>query len=139
MTRNLNGQQFGEQLQMFMTPDEIIDRTNKLDSRYYDPYDNRAEGASPRFQWEDPRGGTPSVHGEEPFVRSRSLREEKLAGIEKRPDFEKPFDTMPPVELTHYRRYGSKRPLLSQGHHRLAWAEKKKIPYIAVTHHIGEV
>jgi hypothetical protein len=132
--RAVSKTQMGEQLKMFMTPDELIDTTNKMDSMSYDVYDNRSR-RSPREQWEHPMGGTPTVHGEEPFVRDRSLREEKLAGIEKRPDFQKPYASTPPVELTHYG-WGSKRPLLSQGHHRLAHAEAKGHPFLAVTHHV---
>lgn len=121
----------GHQLKMFMTPDELIDSTNKLDSRFFDPYENRAS-ASPRHQWEAEHS---SRYGRE------SLREEKLEDLDTshREVFEgKPFETMPPVELVHYRS-GSKRPMLSQGHHRLALAEDRRIPFMAVLHHRGEV
>lgn len=115
--------QMGEQLKMFMSPDELIDSTNKMDSSDYNPFMNTAT-ATPREQW----------HG---------VREEKLDDIEHDPHYQHAFDhpsldTMPPVELTHYRT-GSRRPVLSQGHHRLALAEARKVPFIAVLHHRGEV
>jgi hypothetical protein len=117
---------------MFMTPDELIDSTNKMDSRFYDPYENTAS-AHPRAQWEAENS---SRYGRE------SLREEKLEDLDTshHEDFHgKPYETMPPVELVHYRAAGSKRPLLAQGHHRLAKAEDEGYPYLAVIHHRGEV
>lgn len=136
--RSVSTQQFGEQLKMFMTPDELIDTTNKRDSEFYDMYDQKGRG-TPRQQWEHPHSGEASVHGEEPFVRNRSLRQQKLDRLATMDNYrdirEKPYETMPPVELTHYG-WGSRRPQLSQGHHRLAHAEAKKIPYLAVTHHV---
>lgn len=131
MSHRALGRQF-EQLKMFMSPDDLIDSTNKMDSRFYDPYENRAS-AHPRAQWE---GKHSSRYGIE------SLREEKLEDLDTshRADFHgRPFETMPPVELIHYRATGSRRPLLAQGHHRLAKAEDERIPYMAVIHHIGEV
>ncbi len=122
--RAISNQQFGEQLKMFMSPDELIDSTNKMDSADYDVYENRAH-ASPRQQWEP-------------------LRKSKLRDVETDPYYQHEFnhpslDTMPPVELTHYRAYGSRRPLLSDGHHRLAVAEAAGMPFMAVIHHRGEV
>lgn len=128
--RVISKQQFAGQLKMFMTPDELIDSTNKMDSRFYDPYENTAS-ANPRHQWE---GEHSSRYGRE------SLREEKLEDLETShaEDFEgKPYATMPPVELVHYG-VGSHRPLLAQGHHRLALAEDLRYPYLAVIHHRGE-
>jgi hypothetical protein len=133
--RAISKQQFAGQLKMFMSPDELIDTTNKLDSRFYDPYENTAS-AGPREQWE---GQHSSRY---PTAPGMSLREEKLGDFEHpeyEHDFKKPLASMPPVELMHYRAAGSRRPQFNDGHHRLAWAEARKIPYMAVVHQIGEV
>lgn len=122
----------GEQLKMFMTPDELIDQTNKMDSSFYDVLDQKAY-QSPRNQWEHPKGGDPQVTGEEPFVHDRSLRQEKLDRIANDSQFGKTYESMPAVELRTYG-WGSRRPVIVNGHHRLAWAEKNNVPYLAVTH-----
>lgn len=111
--------QFGEQLKMFMSPQELIDTTDKADSRY------SYEGAHPREQWERPGG---SVEGE-----NLSVREEKLAHLD-RGDYKESFDKAPPVALFHGGSSG--RLKLADGHHRLAHAERAGIPFIAVEHYM---
>lgn len=124
--RAVSGQQFGEQLKMFMTPDEVIDSADKLDSALHSRYHGE-DSPHPREQWE-----RPNQHGV-------SLRDYKRAALRsdnsgKKEKFNRSWDTAPPVELAHY---GSRKTLVD-GHHRLAWAEMRKIPYMAVTHHEGD-
>jgi hypothetical protein len=116
----LNKRQFPEQLKMFMSPDEIIDTASKGDSRIVGP------GTTPREQWERPDSSYYS-----------SLREEKLEETEYSASgfHGRPFATMPPVELTHGHPVSPDRPMLTEGHHRLAWTEDRGIPFMAVKHH----
>lgn len=137
--RAISGQQFGEQLKMFMTPDEIIDTVHKNDSRL------SGHMWSPRAQWEHPESGYDYKNS----AADVSLRQEKLGRLEQnehvKKDFNRSWLSAPPVEIFHAPesgRFPSGRKsawqpgkTLTEGHHRLAYAEQKKIPYIAVTHH----
>lgn len=123
--------QFGEQLRLFMTPDELIDQTNKLDSRFF----NARDKVSPRDQWEAPDS---SKYG---FNKGVTLRTEKQTDLRRAAEgfdptyaafHTKPFATMPPVELQY--RTGEEHPTMMQGHHRLAHAEMQGISHIAVSY-----
>lgn len=105
----------GHQLPMFMSPQELIDTTDKADSRYR--IDNPE--ATPREQWELGRG------------YETSLRDEKLSELG---DYAgESFDKAPPVALFHGGSSGRMR--LADGHHRLAHAENTGMQFIAVEHH----
>lgn len=137
MNPNLSGHQF-EQLKMFMTPDELIDTAHKMDSEFFSVGATK-QRKSPREQWEHPSSGEAKVTGQDPFVFPRSLRQQKLDELAETPRYRsafegKPYETMPPVELLRLHR-NQDAPFLREGHHRLALAEAKKIPYLAVTHH----
>jgi hypothetical protein len=109
-----------------MTPDEIIDRANKgdtsLSKRKY----------SPREQWEAPGGADAYGAGWEGV----SLKEKKVADLSHSHKRKFPTDVTQinePVTLSHGR-LGKDRPTLSEGHHRLAFAEHHGIPFIPVEH-----
>lgn len=125
--RAVSGHQMGQQLKMFMTPDEIIDTADKLDSPHHNRYDP-SSSPHPREQWErDNQHGVSLRDYKRGALRSdNSGKKEKFEG--------RSWDTAPPVELAHY----GNRATLVDGHHRLAWAEMRKIPYMAVTHHEGD-
>lgn len=111
--RAVSGAQFGEQLKMFMSPDEIIDRYHKGDS---------AISATPREEWESPGSG---------YEPGTSLKGSKLSALAKpsyQKNFDRPWVTAPPVKV-----FANKH--LGDGHHRLAYAEKNKIPFMAVRHY----
>ena len=118
--------QMGEQLKMFMTPDEVIDYAHKSDSDLFHHMDQE-QTHTPREQWEHPGSG-PGDEG--------PLRDEKLHALDHSPEmraaFGQSWDTAPPLEIK--RTWKHDYPVLSDGHHRLAHAERAKIPYVAVTH-----
>jgi hypothetical protein len=108
-----------------MTPDEIIDRANKgdtsLSKRKY----------SPREQWEAPGGADVYGAGWE----GESLRAKKVADFEHshKRRFASGISHMEPVTLSHGR-LGKDLPTLSEGHHRLAYAELHGVPFVNVEH-----
>lgn len=110
---------------MFMSPAEVIDKAHKVDYTGWDKDD-----ISPRQQWENKRHPT----GEP------SLRENKLDDLqgERRGYFsgrsmeQRPYETMPPIKL-HKDEAGKTH--LKDGHHRLAWSEHERVPFMAVEHH----
>lgn len=123
VNRNLHPQQF-EQLKMFMTPDEVIDSTEKFDTDY------RVMHRPPRDQWAHPQSG-----GHEP------LRDYKLRRAQEKEWADKPYETMPPLHLVRGMNINGKtydKPMLMDGHHRLALAEHRSHPYVAVVHHNNE-
>lgn len=114
--------QFGEQLKMFMSPDEIIDYAHKGDS---------AISGTPREEWEALGSST---HGP-----NTSLRGEKLADLDPGGShYEKFYGhkswlSAPPIRIYHGFSSTADK-WLAEGHHRLAFAEKHDIPLIAVRH-----
>jgi hypothetical protein len=125
--------QFHEQLKMFMTPDEIIDTADKGDTLFSWEHKRFGQPPTPRDQWEAEGSGH---HGSS----LRDLKRENLSDwSKKRGSFDKPFETMPPVHLMaqQYSNFkdAPRRKLLVDGHHRLALAEHRGHPYIAVMHH----
>lgn len=111
---------------MFMTPTEIIDTVHKGDSRLF------PSRKTPREQWEQPGSGY-----------TGSLREDKLRALKGGygKEFDQPWETAPPVDIRHKNRTdlatGERTviPVLQNGHHRLAVAEQRNIPYMAVKHY----
>lgn len=132
--RAVSGEQFGEQLKMFMSPAEIIDQAHKGDSLLR-IREGAPESPTPREQWEHPLGGlNKNVYGGD-----GSLRHQKLRSLDSGdPDFAdfhtKSWDTAPPVSLYHIADHEGTKLWLRNGHHRLAHAERAGIPFMAVTH-----
>ena len=114
------------QLKMFMTPAEIVDTADKLDSPLHDRYAGE-QSPHPRAQWEQPNQHGFSLRD----LKRGALRSDNSGKKEK---FNRPWDTAPPVELAHY----GDRSTLIDGHHRLAHAEQQGVPYMAVVHHEGD-
>jgi hypothetical protein len=110
--------QFGEQLKMFMTPQELIDTADKADTRIAAM--PGGPEPTPREQWEHPLSG-----------EKTSLRDERRQANAAQSG--RSFEEAPPVALFHGGSSGRLR--LSDGHHRLAHAEEHGIPFIAVEHH----
>jgi len=115
----------GEQLKMFMTPQEIIDTTHKVDSQH-SPMHSDTPG-TPREQWERENEYGVSLKK----YKQAALRSDNSGKKEK---FDRPWDTAPPVHIAHGAE-GMEGPVLMDGHHRLAHAEMHNIPYMAVQHH----
>jgi hypothetical protein len=118
-----------KQLAMFMSPDEVIDGAWKGDSHI-----DRGRN-TPRQQWERPDPGG--------IVETESLRDRKLRQITERTDEDEEHGLTPytdrlkagaPVKLFHDEETYGAHPILDDGHHRLAYAERNKTPYIAVQH-----
>lgn len=134
--------QFHEQLKMFMTPQELIAGTHKVDSRFFDTRHDpgRTEQDrsthTPTEQWEAPNS---SKYGGN---RGVTLRREKQNDLEQSQRgggnagwlkfHREPFATMPPIELQYW--HDEHRPTMMQGHHRLAHAETQGISHLAVTY-----
>lgn len=126
--RAVSQAQMGEQLRLFMSPQELIEGTHKVDSRFFE----ERKDVSPRDQWEAPN----SSKGRQGVT----LRQEKQRDLERAKTgsgeaswlkfHREPFATMPPVELMY--RNGEEHPTMMQGHHRLAHAEMQGISHIAV-------
>lgn len=111
---------------MFMTPDELVDKVNKGDTAY--------QRVAPRQQWEGP--GSADLYGHR--WSEKSLQEKKTfdlqpGGTHHEAFAGKPWGTVPPVTIQHGR--PGKAPMLTEGHHRLAWAQMHGTPFINVEHH----
>lgn len=107
----------GEQLAMFMTPGEIIDTTQKAD--YRPPLGERS--GTPREQWEKKNY----------YGSKRSLKDEKTEDLISRDKYKfVTRESMPPVSIRHT----ATMKHLTDGHHRLAFAELDKMPWVPVTH-----
>lgn len=119
--RAISGQQFAGQLQMFMTPNEVVEKVHKGDTNW--------PGLTPREQWEAPQTG----------AHEESLRQTKLGNLSKEEKRwrNQPYETMPPLHIVHQGAKSSHRPgmHLWDGHHRLALAERRGHSYVAVMHH----
>ena len=126
MSHRALGPQFGEQLQLFMSTDELIEKVNKGDS-------SLGKEATPREQWEAP-GGADTYGGR---WKGQPLAAKKQADLEPggshHRHFSRGFDRMEPIMIQHGR-LGKDRPTLSEGHHRLAWAQMHGISHLPVEH-----
>jgi hypothetical protein len=110
---------------MFIPTDELVEHAYKGDSNI---------GGSPRQQWEDPGGA--GGYGEE--WEQKSLKAKKTADLQPGGSHHEKFAgkdwlEAPPVELRHF---SSGATTLSEGHHRLAWAQIHGISHVAVSHEI---
>lgn len=115
---SLNPHQFsehGEQLAMFMTPDEVVNDVHKIDSeRYFD---------EPADQWED-------------------VRRSKLGAAYARGYVQRDQSNIPPLHIEHvgawegyWKRNADPQTELWDGHHRLATAQEKGLSLVPVIHH----
>lgn len=127
----VSGAQFHEQLPLFMHTDDIVDKVSKGDSFHRGKW-------TPREQWERP-GGAEGYQGYD----EASLREKKTEDLQPGGSHHDKFarqahrpQMMPPVEIYHS--YLGKTPQLTEGHHRLAWAQMHGTPYLNVEHRIPE-
>lgn len=114
----LNSRQFGdhgEQLAMFMSPQEIVDTVHKVDSS--------RPNASPAEQWDD-------------------IKDDKADEAWNMGYAHLPAATTPPLHIEHVGRgrgihHGNEEPQkeLWDGHHRLAIAQDKMQDWLPVIHH----
>jgi hypothetical protein len=113
---------------MFERPSDMVEKVYKGDSLLWSVGGRRP---TPREEWE-----TPVLFGSGEHGRTTSLREYKLDQLQNDAKY-KDIDSskMPPIPIEHEPPTGRKR--MADGHHRLAYAEAKKMPWVPVTHRRG--